>query len=1024
MKLRSLHAFVPFVALSFGLPARALTTETYNYNVGSVAIPDGNPAGYANAQTPASSINVITNVTVSLNISGGYNGDLYAYLTHATPGGTGFTVLLNRVGSTTLNPFGYSDSGFNVTLSDTAANGDIHIYQTVVNPLGGAITGTWQPDGRNIDPDFSLNTTPRTTQLASFNGLSALGGWTLFVADVSGGSVSTINSWSMTVQGISSPFYWKGGNSGIWNDVSPGSSNWATDATGATPILAAPDPNADVIFSATGAANRNTTLGADLSIKSLTVNDPAAVMIGGSNTLTIGGSSGTTGLTVNAGAGLLTVNANLTLAGTSNTVTVNNAAGAVINGVVGGSVGLTKAGSGMLTLSNAANTYTGQTILGAGVLSIGSVANGGVASGLGASGSAATNLLFNGGSLQYTGASSSTNRGFAIAAGQTATFDITQAASNLTLSGPVPATSGGLTKIGPGSLTLSGVATYTGTTNINSGTFANTGTLSSGSMTNQGTFVALGSQTITGNFTNTASATLQTTVPAVVSPGVVDGNHPINVSGLVDVSGVISLTNTNIGVNAAGSSYNIIKAPPANYQNYGLIVVALDTATFGTGLNGIYQWQTGQVLIGSQTQNAGKPSEALPGLTVNQTRTYASLFDDEYQRGVTNATFNANNGTWTFNTGNGGLDSTTSVSLQNAINNIGLLPEFAANSGALLNLLSPEVYIGLSDYATQATRAHQRTAFDAPAVASGAQPVAGNGQAASAPTSGSLPRWEVFAAADFFNVSTNNSENGADYGLTSYGAVVGTRTKLTDRIKLAAYLAGDEGDVRGSLIDATGNGWSAGLLGEALLDEAHGTRLTAGVSYGRYSFDGNRTSMAATSFNTFAPGTVHFSGLDTDSLELSLGIETVAFHTDGFRLIPSADLHYATGSVGAFRETTGATSGSPIALVVNRINNESLMAEASLIAEADVTGKLTLRGQAGVSSGLRDQSRSVTARFADGSRPMTMQASGLSDNAVFLGFGATYRFTDAVSLGLNYRAEFRSGSNPYNSVNLGVTMGF
>jgi subtilisin-like proprotein convertase family protein len=292
MKLRSLHAFLPLALLSLSQPARALTSETYNYGFGSVPIPDGNPAGFANAQTIASSINVITKLTVQLNLSSGYNGDLYAYLRHTTPGGTGFSVLLNRVGSTSSNSFGYSDAGFDVTLADAAANGDVHVYQGTLDPAGSALTGTWAPDGRNIDPDLSLDTTTRTALLGSFNGLSALGEWTLFLADVSGGAVSNLNSWGMTIDGLSGSFYWKGGNGGVWNAVSAGSSNWAADAAGTTPILAVPDPNADVIFSANGATDLNTILGADLTIRSLTVNDSAAVTIGGPNTLTISGPAG------------------------------------------------------------------------------------------------------------------------------------------------------------------------------------------------------------------------------------------------------------------------------------------------------------------------------------------------------------------------------------------------------------------------------------------------------------------------------------------------------------------------------------------------------------------------------------------------------------------------------------------------------------------------------------------------------------------------------------------------------------
>ena len=109
---------------------------------------------------------------VTLNISGGYNGDLYCYLTH----GSGFSVLLNRVGQTSLNPGGYGDTGFAVTLSDLAAT-DIHNYQTVGYALNanGQLMGTWQPDGRTADPATVLDTATRSAFLSSFNTLSPNG---------------------------------------------------------------------------------------------------------------------------------------------------------------------------------------------------------------------------------------------------------------------------------------------------------------------------------------------------------------------------------------------------------------------------------------------------------------------------------------------------------------------------------------------------------------------------------------------------------------------------------------------------------------------------------------------------------------------------------------------------------------------------------------------------------------------------------------------------------------------------------
>ncbi len=110
-------------------------------------IPSDDYNGLAETITVSGMDSLLTGVSVTLDVSGGYNGDLYAYLTY-----DGQTItLLNRVGQGTgSNPtytYGYADAGLNVTLADGAANGSIHNYQTsAYNLVGGQETGTFTPD--------------------------------------------------------------------------------------------------------------------------------------------------------------------------------------------------------------------------------------------------------------------------------------------------------------------------------------------------------------------------------------------------------------------------------------------------------------------------------------------------------------------------------------------------------------------------------------------------------------------------------------------------------------------------------------------------------------------------------------------------------------------------------------------------------------------------------------------------------------------------------------------------------------
>jgi subtilisin-like proprotein convertase family protein len=171
----------------------AVTPIAYNWT-GSQIVPDNNDSGVAfSFNISAGEPLVITNVTVDLNIAGGWNGDLYAYLSH----GSGFSVLLNRIGSTSGNPGGSGVSGMNIELSDSYLT-DIHT--ALNNPL----TGNFAPDGRNVNPLTARDTDPRTALLNSFNGLDPNGAWTLFFADVSPLATSTIQNWTVNI-GVAVP---------------------------------------------------------------------------------------------------------------------------------------------------------------------------------------------------------------------------------------------------------------------------------------------------------------------------------------------------------------------------------------------------------------------------------------------------------------------------------------------------------------------------------------------------------------------------------------------------------------------------------------------------------------------------------------------------------------------------------------------------------------------------------------------------------------------------------------------------
>ncbi|MEP7014759.1 MAG: autotransporter domain-containing protein [Verrucomicrobiota bacterium] len=316
--------------------------------------------------------------------------------------------------------------------------------------------------------------------------------------------------------------YWKGGNDNLWSHA-----NWSTDASGLdnTNLLS----GANVVFSVTGVtpANQNTVLDFNADIASLTVNDGVAVTISGSNTLTISGAGAITGITVNSGAGFTTIATNVVLAGTSQTITVNNNAGLLMSGVIGGTIGLTKSGTGKLTLTGI-EAYTGTTLVSDGTLQLGD----GITAG---SSIASSNPVIISGSTTLSasnslppGTVSSPARPVPVlpiplptlildlADGETFTNNVTDdglirtiQSGTTTVSGVISG-GGAFTQDGSGTTILTAVNTYSGLTRINSGSLFVEGTVSGDALvaggTLRGTGMILGDVTATSGVVNPGNA--------------------------------------------------------------------------------------------------------------------------------------------------------------------------------------------------------------------------------------------------------------------------------------------------------------------------------------------------------------------------------------------------------------------------------------------------------------------------------------------------------------------------------------
>jgi subtilisin-like proprotein convertase family protein len=160
----------------------ALYTETFSGV--NVSIPDGNPVGVTMSGSVSDifSGQTVGGLTVGLNISGGYNGDLYAYL--VAPNGT-MVVLMNQPG-VGVNGFGAGGAGMNITLQDgVTANGSIQNETS-----GSVLSGTYSAAG----------------SLSGFNGSEADGTWTLYFSDMAnGGGTSVLNGWTLGITAVPEP---------------------------------------------------------------------------------------------------------------------------------------------------------------------------------------------------------------------------------------------------------------------------------------------------------------------------------------------------------------------------------------------------------------------------------------------------------------------------------------------------------------------------------------------------------------------------------------------------------------------------------------------------------------------------------------------------------------------------------------------------------------------------------------------------------------------------------------------------
>ncbi|HEY3900883.1 MAG TPA: autotransporter-associated beta strand repeat-containing protein [Chthoniobacter sp.] len=513
--------------------------------------------------------------------------------------------------------------------------------------------------------------------------------------------------------------YWAGAVDGNWNTNNAGGvTNWRTDATSNIDTQSVPVAATNVFFYTTNpvAQNLSTTLGAAFLINSLTFTSAATSDVsigdGGNNTETL--TLVNSGITMNNNAGTDTINANVVL-GASQTWT-NNSTGSnqlIVNGssntpsitgsgdnlqVAGtgnvtiaapietGTGTLTMSGTGTLLLSGT-NTYTGATSVASGTLQLGAagalgngtnntasvtVSNGAALDLNGLMPTATVPLNLNGQFSSSVGALTNSN----VSTPATYAGPVTlQTASSIGGPGNLTVSSAigdgghglGLTKVGTGKATLSGVNSYTGPTSVTQGTLIVSGslagtlattTVSSGATLASGPGLAITGTTnyISGNLT----AVSDTNGGGTVAPGDTGGSGTSTV-GQLSVGGNLTLgTNTGLGNGpahlsielggtTAGSSYDqvlVASGSTVDLNNVSLDVSLINSfIPFSGTVTGSTQNLDGNafyLIVGANTTASGTFANAtgsdpnLPGYSTFNvgSQEFAVSYSASYNNGV------------------------------------------------------------------------------------------------------------------------------------------------------------------------------------------------------------------------------------------------------------------------------------------------------------------------------------------------------------------------------------------------------
>lgn len=672
-----------------------------------------------------------------------------------------------------------------------------------------------------------------------------------------------------------------------------------------------------------------------------------------------------------------------------------------------------KRGSSLWTLMNTSTELTPWKLL-AGTLSVSEEGN---------LGDLAGGVTFDGGTLQITGTSYTTTPRDLTILENGGSIDIDHALNVFTINqaivGGVP-NSGGLWKLGDGTLILNGVNTYAGWTDVMEGTLVLGDTAGPSTSVLGHAYVApdatlAGHGTIGGDLHNEGTVSPGYSYGILTVNGSYEGNGSVLNIQLADhdfagdvlpagqgydqlaVGGTVWLEGTTLRLEkfvdelGCGNQAAVILAGNGFVGQVDLFdITDFDNRMFfDNGTSG-----TGQALVYGTDLAQDEDLSHIAGLNANE-QAVAKALSDDY---LTPENF---------------VDHTDPLGAA-----VIAVIEECGGAGDVFDHLSPESDAGFIDYTMHVTRNYTRTAMNMPGsapVAPAQEPISEKG-AKGAMAKGVIEQpapagryTTVFGGFSHYDVESDSSSNGHDYDIESNGGIVGIRHTM-NALTFGGFLGYDEGDVSSRFLNSDVEGWVLGGFASYMLNQENNVTLSGGMTYGSYEFDGTRITQG---------GVASFSGVESDALDIWAAIQGDVWQTDKLRLSPSLGLHYIQADADSIVESGAGTS-----LTVRGQDEEALLAELELKLEYQAASNFLVLGSVGYTHNFMDADRDLTASFNAGGTPFTVTAPGLGDHSFSAGIGAVWHATEALSFGANYHAEFGSDIDMSNSVGIGASYSF